>query len=307
MSATRYSSLILAVSTAFSPLVGANPLVVPGQPLERRDGTLPPPGQPAQVSNDLIGGFALVGTSGVSAQQLFLGSDHLVYILDKVESNPLQINGHPAWATVYDLNTNQATPLEVYTNTFCAGGGLLGDGRWLNVGGNKGVGPNATTDDSAASQAGQNADQDADGRTAARLLIPGDNNNWTDDHTEDLLSQRWYPSIETLEDGRAFILGGSTDGAFVNSIALNNPTYEFWPPAAGAVVQESPLLNNTLPANQYPITHLLPSGDILINVNHNASILNYHTGAETTLAAVPHAVRTYPASATSAMLPLTEP
>jgi hypothetical protein len=191
MSATRYSSLILAVSAAFSPLVAANPVAATGQTLERRD-TLPPPGQPAQVSADLIGGFALVGTSGVSAQQLFLGSDHLVYILDKVESNPLQINNHPAWATVYDLNTNQATPLEVYTNTFCAGGGLLGDGRWLNVGGNKGVGPNATTDDSAASQAGQNADQDADGRTAARLLIPGDSSQWTDDHTQDLCVSRSF-------------------------------------------------------------------------------------------------------------------
>jgi hypothetical protein len=148
-------------------------------------------------------------------------------------------------------------------------------------------------------------DGDSDGRTAARQLVPGDNSQWTDDHTLDLTTQRWYPSVETLEDGRLFIMGGSTDGAFVNNIDINNPTYEIWPPAAGETVQFSPLLNGTLPANQYPITHLLPSGEILINVNHNASILNYQTGAETTLAAVPHAVRTYPASASSAMLPLT--
>ncbi|KIM20934.1 hypothetical protein M408DRAFT_35070, partial [Serendipita vermifera MAFF 305830] len=70
----------------------------------------------------LIGGFAVVGTSGVSAQQLFLGDAYHVYILDKVESNPLPINDHSAWATVYDLRTNIATPLDVRTNTFCAGG-----------------------------------------------------------------------------------------------------------------------------------------------------------------------------------------
>ena len=184
MSATRYSSLILAASVGLFPFVGANPFPAtgPGPILSRRQA----PSQPAQVSDDLIGGFALVGTSGVSAQQLFLGSDHLVYILDKVESNPLQINNHPAWATVYDLNTNQYTPLEVYTNSFCAGGGQLGDGRWLNVGGNKAVGPNQTESDDTNYEAGQNPDGDADGRTAARLLIPGDNSQWTDDHTMDL-------------------------------------------------------------------------------------------------------------------------
>jgi hypothetical protein len=187
MSATRYSSLILAVSVVLSSLlVGATPFRPFGLPfkLERRDTAQP--GQPSQVSDDLIGGFALVGTSGVSAQQLFLGNDHLVYIIDKVESNPLQINNHPAWTTVYDLNTNQATPLEVYTNTFCACGGQLGDGRWLNVGGNKAVGPNATTYTDTAEMAGQNVDGDADGRTAARQLVPGDNSQWTDDHTLDL-------------------------------------------------------------------------------------------------------------------------
>lgn len=304
MSATRHSSLALAVSVALFPLVASTPTFPAVPNLERRD-TIQT-GQPkSQVSDDLLGGFALVGTSGVSAQQLFLGNDHLVYILDKVESNPLQINDHPAWATVYDLNTNQATPLEVYTNTFCAGGGLLGDGRWLNIGGNKAVEPNATTVDTPASQSGDNPNHDADGRTAARVLIPGDSSQWTDDHTMDLTTQRWYPSIEPLEDGRAFVMGGSTDGAFVNNLAINNPTYEIWPMAPGESVQNSSLLANTLPANQYPITHLLPSGDILVNVNHNASILNYHTGAETTLALVPHAVRTYPASASSAMLPLT--
>src|SRR4051812_12693511 len=63
------------------------------------------------------------------------------------------------------------------------------------------------------------------------------------------------------------------------SIGINNPTYEIWPRADGETVMDSPLLAGTLPANQYPITHLLPSGEILVNVNHNASLLNYHTGA----------------------------
>ena len=39
--------------------------------------------------------WAVVGAPQVSAQQLFRGQGNKVYILDKVENNPLQINGHP--------------------------------------------------------------------------------------------------------------------------------------------------------------------------------------------------------------------
>jgi hypothetical protein len=55
-----------------------------------------------------------------------VGGNLQVYIVDKAERNPATVNGHAAWASVYDLNTDQATALEVLTNTFCAGGGLLG-------------------------------------------------------------------------------------------------------------------------------------------------------------------------------------
>jgi hypothetical protein len=88
------------------------------------------------------------------------------------------INDHNAWATVYNLQTNQATPLEVYTNTFCAGGAELGDGRWLNVGGNFAVDPNAVT---SANQNGDNVLHNSDGRTAARTILPGDDAQWNTD------------------------------------------------------------------------------------------------------------------------------
>lgn len=65
------------------------------------------------------GTFEIVGNSGVSAQQLFLGFDNQVYILDKVQNNAATVagafvrfvspvtsrlilhspSGHPAWAT----------------------------------------------------------------------------------------------------------------------------------------------------------------------------------------------------------------
>lgn len=107
--------------------------------------------------------------------QVFLGTVDKIYILDKTENNPTQINGHPAWAagmlprpvltlpltaaSEYDLVTNAGRPMDAMTNTFCAvgasfdasalwirnsmsfmqGGNVLGNGTWLNVGGNQAV------------------------------------------------------------------------------------------------------------------------------------------------------------------------
>lgn len=47
---------------------------------------------------------------GADSIQMFLGTKNKVYVLDKSENNPLQINGtygtHPAWAVEYDLASN---------------------------------------------------------------------------------------------------------------------------------------------------------------------------------------------------------
>jgi hypothetical protein len=63
-----------------------------------------------------------------------------VYIVDKTENNPLQVDGHPAWASEITLMPNNSVrPMNVVSNSFCAGGNYLGDGRLLNVGGNQAI------------------------------------------------------------------------------------------------------------------------------------------------------------------------
>lgn len=141
------------------------------------------PGQPVHAApSDKLGGFEEIGTSGASAQQIYLGTANKVYIVDKVENNPLTINDHPAWATEYDLLTNQVRAMEVTTNTFCAGGAYLGDGRLINIGGNQAVipGGNAVTNTSG------NPYQNEDGAFAVRTLIPGDGSEWGDSAADDL-------------------------------------------------------------------------------------------------------------------------
>ena len=68
---------------------------------------------------------------------------------------------------------------------------------------------------------------------------------------------------------------------------------------------QSPILQNTLPANLYPLAWLLPSGKLLLQSNWKTSLLDYKAKVEVPLDDMPEAVRTYPASAASVMLSLT--
>lgn len=50
---------------------------------------LPTPGQPTKSGSP--GTFEIVGNSGVSAMQLFLGQGNRVYFVDKTENNPATV------------------------------------------------------------------------------------------------------------------------------------------------------------------------------------------------------------------------
>ncbi|KAG8934033.1 hypothetical protein FRC01_005494 [Tulasnella sp. 417] len=265
-------------------------------------GVLAQTGQPTWQGTGQ-GTFQIVGNSGVSAQQLFLGTKNKVYIIDKVENNPLRVNGHAAWGSEYDLNDNTVRAMDVVTNTFCAGGALLGDGTWINVGGNQDV----TYGGLAVNNTSQDLYKDGDGRFAVRFLSPCDDGscNWVDDKKNYMNTTRWYPTLETLEDGSVIIIGGNLYGGFVSSTDNNNPTYEYWPRRGDGVEITLNFLQTTLPANLYPLTWLLPSGNLFLTTNWATEIFDYKNNAEYTGPAVPHAVRTYPGSAANTMLPMT--
>jgi hypothetical protein len=57
--------------------------------------------------------------------------------------------------------------------------------------------------------------------------------------------------------------------------------------------------------NLFALTWLLPSGRLFIQSNWDTVLLDYNTGVETPLENMPDAVRVYPASAGTIMLPLT--
>jgi hypothetical protein len=178
----------------------------------------------AQLANT----FVQVGESGVSAQMLFLGRPNKVYIMDKTENNPAKIAGHPAWATEYDFTTNTYRPMDILSNSFCAGGTVLGNGTFLNVGGNQAVGVGGVAM-APTQQTGQSPYGTYDGGKAVRILDACDDASceWVDDPALYMSSRRWYPTVETLEDGSAIIIGGCEWGGYVNyADNQNNPTFE---------------------------------------------------------------------------------
>jgi hypothetical protein len=121
-----------------------------------------------------------------------------------------------------DTYTNEFTPLDVISNSFCAGGSVLANGTWTNstfpspflslfasppfrrlvpsssdslalaVGGNAAVGPLGV----GLAANSSNPYGSVDGGKAARLFTPCDGDGtceWTD-HTADMPLSRWYPT-----------------------------------------------------------------------------------------------------------------
>lgn len=134
------------------------------------------------------GRVATNGRSGVSAQMAFLQSDDTVIFLDKTENNPLQVNGRPSWAAEYNVRTTKSTPFDLVTNTFCAGGSPIADGRMIVTGGNIAVKAHGLAANQSVAPY-----FDIDGGHAINIWDPA-TKTW-DSRPQGLHRERWYPSM----------------------------------------------------------------------------------------------------------------
>ncbi|KAK0192258.1 glyoxal oxidase N-terminus-domain-containing protein [Armillaria mellea] len=235
------------------------------------------------------------GTTGVSGMQLAIVSETTAIIFDKVEHNPLTVDGHVAWAVEVDLNALTVRALNPLSNTWCATGSFLGNGTMVSSGGN----PVVITG--------------ASGLQAIRMFTPCDDKTcdiFEDPNDIHLTSNRWYASSIRIEDGSIIIYGGSVGAAYINSDSINNPTYEFFPPkninGHNGVQIPSQFLLTTLNGNHFPIMIYLPDGTIFVAANQDAMIFNWQANTETALPGIPNGVRvSSPFSACAILLPLT--
>ena len=243
----------------------------------------------------------IVGHSGVSGQMMFLGAPGKVYILDKAEYNHARVDGHPAYVVEYDYNSNKYRSMSVRSNTFCAGGMTLGDGRWLVTGGNK-----AVKRGGGDAKPGSGPYHTYDGGRALRFLNPCTDQNcqWVDEASNQLNRERWYPTVEPLRDGHVAILGGMRDGGYVPSKGSNEASYEFYPSKGDGQARFMPILDRTVPLSLFPHTFLMSNNELFVQAGREAVLWNYQKQSESRLANIPNAPRVYPANGGAALLPL---
>ncbi|KAF8914509.1 glyoxal oxidase N-terminus-domain-containing protein [Mucidula mucida] len=275
------------------------------------------------------GSFTSGGDSQVSAMMMFLGNDKMVYIMDKAEGNAAQINGHPAWGAVWNIDTHEVELQDIRTNIFCSSGMHLPNGSFATFGGNGAITVGGDMG-SVLNPGGYSASfdetyQDYDGTKAIRILDPcpagSDFNSaecgWFDQ--PDLLGmqkQRWYSTAEPTATGQIVIIGGYTSGGYINRNYPNvDPefeggaatcTYEYYPNTDGKGAETMQFLIDTSGLNSYPHTFLMPSGKMFLQANYSTMLWDHETNTETRLPDMPgQIVRVYPGSGAVAMLPLT--
>ncbi|PLW28344.1 hypothetical protein PCANC_12918 [Puccinia coronata f. sp. avenae] len=244
----------------------------------------------------------LRGHTGVAAMQITVVNDRYALILDRVERNPLKINGHRAWAALYNLDTDEVTPMDLKSNSFCAGGSFLGNGTLINFGGNPVAQPRSNSGSFGPTN----------GLQSIRFYTPCDDGKCSiaEYGSVKLASRRWCATATRLADGSIMIVGGSKRGGFRNDATMNNPTVEYFPPKlltnSGKTQIYLPFLERTLFSNLFPIVITLPTpGLVFLVANRDAIVYNYKTNREFRLPRLPNGVRvTYPMTGGGIILPL---
>jgi hypothetical protein len=271
------------------------------------------------------GSFEEVGNTLVSAMMMFMGNNQKVYIIDKAEGNEAKVNGHPAWGSVWDIDTHESTVMDITTNTFCSSGYHVPNGSFVTFGGNGAAGPGASEGSEVTPGAffatWDQTYQDFDGGQSIRVLNPCTSDDdftsaqcqWFDNPaTLAMQRRRWYSTAESLGDGTIVLIGGFQNGGYIlRNVPNNNPhdgaelTYEFHP-SNGQTPLEVNFLVKTSGLNAYPLTWLMSSGKMFMQANLSSTLWDYKDNTETALPDMPNGVvRVYPASAATAMLPMT--
>ncbi|KAF2192656.1 carbohydrate-binding module family 18 [Zopfia rhizophila CBS 207.26] len=260
---------------------------------------VPAPGPSPAPANPKPGSLEIVGRSGVPVMHAGLMPNGRVVFLDKVENyTELKLsNGQYAYSSEYDPATNKVVPLAYKTNSFCAGGIFLADGRFAALGGNA---PLDFIDPTVG-----------DGFKGIRFLKRSDTDaslngkDWDEPGTQ-LSTARWYPSVQIMPDGKIFVASGSLNGLDPSKPENNNPTYEILnadgTPQGKSINME--ILSKNQPYYMYPFIHLLKDGNVFVFTSKSSEIFNVNTGSVVrTFPDLPGDYRTYPNTGGSIILP----
>jgi hypothetical protein len=197
--------------------------------------------------------------------------------------------------------TANPTAISVVNNPFCAGHSQLANGVILVAGG----------DNQSTPALGI-----VDGRTGIRKFTPcppGSDpsclGTWA--ILPDMTTPRWYPTVVTLPDNSAIIIGGQTKNIDFENLQPtdDNPTYQYYPEkTTGEWPRRLEILAWAFPHNLYPQSFVLPSGRVFMLVSNRSIILDPKDESITNLpdlTADDHAPWIYPHTPTMFILPMT--
>jgi hypothetical protein len=190
-----------------------------------------------------------------------------------------------------DLNTRTATAVGVQTNPFCAAGMHLPNASFAVFGGNTAVGPYGNLSDPGSTTAFDPEYNDYDGTRAIRIITACEGDvtkapcSWYDaPNGLQMQKHRWYPAAEALANGTVVLIGGFTNGGYINRFLPNldptfengsaEPTYELYPPTAQAP-QVMQFMTKTSGLNSYALSFLMPSGKMFVQANFSTSYVDW--------------------------------
>ncbi|RKP01494.1 hypothetical protein CXG81DRAFT_11913 [Caulochytrium protostelioides] len=243
---------------------------------------------------------------------LLLPNDRLVCI-ERPQERPYGINLNTMGETAVEIDISQPDqPFQInpiHKNAFCGGHAQLADGTVLVVGGD------------ARSLEADGIPFLYDGRKGVRLYRPceadavaaGTCKKGTWEDQPEMSTNRWYPTVTTLQDGSAIIVGGTMDHLDFGSLDhVDNPTYEYFPPKTGGTwPRQLDLLAWAFPHNLYPfVFQLAESNHVFVFASNRTVLIDPQTDAvDHRIPDLPldadQAPMTYPHSATAVVLPMT--
>ncbi|KAE9600323.1 hypothetical protein Lal_00046039 [Lupinus albus] len=180
-----------------------------------------------------------------------------------------------AHAMEYDIETNQVRPLKVTVDPWCSSGGLAPDGTLISSGGWN------------------------DGAKTLRYIRDSCPNCDFRESIDALQDPRWYATQQILASGEFMVIGGrkAYSYEFIPKEGQKSTKAYFFP----FLYETSDIDENNL----YPFTHLLPDENVFVFANNRSLLLNPNTNKVVrTFPVLPGGSRNYPASGSSALLPI---
>lgn len=189
-----------------------------------------------------------------------------------------------------NIDTHEVTLQDIRTNVFCASGMHLPNGSFATFGGNAAVGPGGSlgseVNPGGFSAAFDETYQDFDGTRAIRILKPcppgsdfaSEECGWFDNpETLSMQVNRWYSTAEPTATGQIVLIGGYTQGGYVNRNYPNidpefeggaaTATYEYYPNFDNVEAATMQFMIHTSGLNSYAHTFLMPSGNMFVQAN----------------------------------------